>query len=129
MKKRLREIEALVQIVNEYALVHKNIAKLPRGYISVKRISGHTYYYRQWREGTKIISKYVPEALLSSVRRQIAARKENESFLKEIKKDLKRVTRKVVKGGLLTENDVKTLLEVALQGGDVNAEVDKLLEK
>ena len=56
MKKDLREVEALVQIVDEYAQVQKNIANLPCGYISVKQISGHTYCYRQWREGKKIIS-------------------------------------------------------------------------
>ena len=103
MKKDLREVEALVQIVDEYASVQKNIANLPCGYISVKQISGHTYCYRQWREGKRIISQYVPDALLSSVKRKIAVRKENEALLKVIKKDLKKATRKVVKSGLLTE--------------------------
>ena len=51
MKKDLREVEALVQIVEEYTQVSNNIANLPCGYISVKQISGHTYCYRQWREG------------------------------------------------------------------------------
>ena len=80
MKKDLREVEALVQIIDEYAQVQKNIANLPCGYISVKQISGHTYCYRQWREGKKIISQYVPDALLSSVKRKIAVRKENEAL-------------------------------------------------
>ena len=35
MKKDLREVEALAQIIIEYALVYKNIANLPCGYISV----------------------------------------------------------------------------------------------
>ena len=129
MKKDLREVEALVQIVDEYATVQKNIANLPCGYISVKQISGHTYCYRQWREGKRIISQYVPDALLSSVKRKIAVRKENEALLKVIKKDLKKATRKVVKSGLLTIEDVNALLEVALNDGDVNAEVEKRLAK
>ena len=129
MKKDLREVEALVQIVEEYAQVSKNIANLPCGYISVKQISGHTYCYRQWREGKKIISQYVPDALLSSVKRKIAVRKENEALLKDIKKDLKKATRKVVKSGLLTEQDVIALLEVALKDGNINAEVEKHLNK
>ena len=95
MKKDLREVEALVQIIEEYAQVQKNIASLPCGYISVKKISGHTYCYRQWREGKKIISQYVPDALLSSVKRKIAVRKENEALLKLVKKDLKKAARKV----------------------------------
>ena len=81
------------------------------------------------REGKKIISQYVPDALLSSVKRKIAVRKENEALLKVIKKDLKKATRKVVKSGLLTEEDVIALLDVAMQDGDVNAEVEKRLAK
>ena len=127
MKKDLREVEALVQIIDEYAQVSKNIASLPCGYISVKQISGHTYCYRQWREGKKIISQYVP--LLSSVKRKIAVRKENEALLKVIKKDLKKASRKVCKSGLLTEPDVVALLDVAMDNGDVNAEVEKRLAK
>lgn len=127
MKKDLREVEALAQIIIEYALVYKNIANLPCGYISVKQISGHIYCYRQWREGDKIISQYVPDALLSSVKRQIAARKENEVLLKEIKKDLKKTSRKVVKNGLLTEAEIIGVIEVAIQGADVHAEIEKLL--
>ena len=122
-------MEALVQIIDEYAQVQKNIANLPCGYISVKQISGQTYCYRQWREGKKIISQYVPDALLSSVKRKIAVRKENEALLKVVKKDLKKATRKVVKSGLLAEEDVIALLEIALQDGDVNAEVEKRLAK
>ena len=129
MKKDLREVEALVQIIDEYAQVQKNIANLPCGYISVKQISGHTYCYRQWREGKKIISQYVPDALLSSVKRKIAVRKENEALLKIIKKDLKKASRKVIKSGLLTQEDVDALLDVAMNDGDVNAEVEKRLAK
>ena len=129
MKKDLREVEALVQIIEEYAQVQKNIASLPCGYISVKQISGHTYCYRQWREGKKIISQYVPDALLSSVKRKIAVRKENEALLKLVKKDLKKAARKVEKSGLLNEADVVALLDVAMNDGDVNDEVEKRLAK
>ena len=47
----------------------------------------------------------------------------------QLKKDLKKATRKVVKSGLLTEEDVIALLDVAMQDGDVNAEVEKRLAK
>ena len=121
MKKDLREVEALVQIIDEYAQVQKNIANLPCGYISVKQISGHTYCYRQWREGKKIISQYVPDALLSSVKRKIAVRKENEALLKVVKKELKKAEHKVLKEGLLSEADIEELKEAAKNGADVVA--------
>ena len=129
MNKDQRQLEVLISSINEVSRIENFIESLPRGYISVKQISGHTYCYRQWREGKRIISQYVPDALLSSVKRKIAVRKENEALLKVIKKDLKKATRKVVKSGLLAEEDVIALLEVAMNDGDVNAEVEKRLAK
>lgn len=128
MNKNLREVEALVELVTEYVQIEKTIAVLPCGYISVKHISGHTYNYRQWREGNKIISSYVPDALLNGVKRKIAVRKENEALLKVVKKDLKKATNKVVKLGVLTEEDVDALIAVARDNGDVNAKAKELIK-
>ena len=75
------------------------IDALPRGYISVKVISGHTYYYRQWREGSKIISSYVPESYLNVVKQKIEIRKQNEELLKILKKDYKKAEKAVLKAG------------------------------
>ena len=128
MNKNLREVEALVELVNEYVQIEKTIAVLPCGYISVKHISGHTYNYRQWREGNKIISSYVPEALLNGVKRKISVRKENEALLKVVKKDLKKASAKLVKVGVLGEDDVKVLLECARNGGDVTEKAKELVK-
>lgn len=119
MNKNLRQVEALVDLLEEFAQIQKNIEALPVGYISVKQISGHTYCYRQWREGDKIISEYVPEAKLNGVKRKIAVRKENEAHLKEVKKDLVKVTKQVVKAGLLSEEEVEELKAAALADEDV----------
>ncbi len=109
MKKTERQVEQLYALLKEYAEIEKTIASLPVGYISVKVISGHTYNYRQWREGSKIISQYVPEAFLNSVIRKIAVRKENEALLKAVKKDIKLVTRQILKAQLLTEEEIEDL--------------------
>ena len=119
MNKNLRQVEALAEVINEYVSLENVIANLPRGYISVKHISGKVYCYRQWREGSKIISVYVPEALLNSTKRKIAARKENEALLKIVKKDLKKVKNKVLKEGLLSEDEIDGLIEAAKRGEDV----------
>ncbi|MCF0108054.1 MAG: hypothetical protein HUJ59_03525 [Bacilli bacterium] len=111
MKKEQRQVESLVELLKEQAEIERQIAVLPVGYISVKVISGHTYNYRQWREGSKIISQYVPETMLNSVKRKIAARKEQEVTLKAVKKDIKSVTKKVLKAGLLTEEEIAELKE------------------
>lgn len=128
MNKNLREVEALVELINEYVQIEKTIAVLPCGYISVKHISGHTYNYRQWREGNKIVSSYVPEALLNGVKRKIAVRKENESLLKIVKKDLKKVSNKVIKAGLLSEEDIETLCAAARDDEDVAGKAKELIK-
>ena len=109
MKKEQRQVDSLYELLKEQAEIENNIAALPRGYISVKHISGHVYNYRQWREGEKIISEYVPEAFLNSVKRKIATRKEQEELLKAVKKDIKSVSRKLLKAGLISEQDIEQL--------------------
>lgn len=106
MKKSERQVEVLLESLLEVSEIEKVIASLPRGYISVKVISGHKYYYRQWREGEKIISSYVPESYLNVVKQKIAIRKENEELLKILKKDYKKAERAVLKSGEVSEEKI-----------------------
>lgn len=110
MKQEKRQVELLLALMNEKEQIEENIKGLPVGYISVKQISGHTYYYRQWREGKKIISDYIPEAFLNATKRKIAARKEQESLLRAVKADIKKAMRKVSKDKVLTKEEVEALL-------------------
>ena len=99
MNKEQRQIEVLVSSLSEEYRIEQVINSLPRGYISVKQIAGHTYYYRQWREGDKIISSYVPESYLNVVKQKIEIRKQNEQLLKILKKDYKKAEKAVLKAG------------------------------
>lgn len=128
MKKDSRLVEALVDLINEFVDIENTISGLPCGYVSTKTISGKTYYYRQWREGKKISSVYIPSSLVNSIKRKIAFRKENEVLLKEVKKDLSKTTRKVVKAGLMTDENVESLLEVGRNGEDVAAAAAKIVK-
>lgn len=113
MNKDKRQLEVLINSINEVARIEAVIDSLPRGYISVKRIAGHTYYYRQWRDKDKIVSSYVPEAFLNGVKQKIVIRKENEQLLRITKKDLAKAVRLVEKAGLLTIEQVEELKESA----------------
>lgn len=113
MKKEQRQVEVLISSLSEVSRIERAIEDLPRGYISVKQIAGHTYYYRQWREKDKIISNYVPEAFLKGVKQKIIIRKENEQLLKITKKDLAKAARTCIKAGLLTQEQVNKLTECA----------------
>ena len=111
MKKSERQVEVLLESLLEVSEIEKVISSLPRGYISVKVISGHKYYYRQWREGEKIISSYVPESYLNVVKQKIAIRKENEELLKILKKDYKKAERAVLKSGEVSEEEIAKVRE------------------
>lgn len=113
MNKDKRQLEVLINSINEVARIEAVIDSLPRGYISVKRIAGHTYYYRQWRDKDKIVSSYVPEAFLNGVKQKIVIRKENEQLLRITKKDLAKAVRLVEKAGLLNNEQVEELKESA----------------
>ena len=106
MKKSERQVEVLIESLIEVNEIEKVIASLPRGYISVKTISGHQYFYRQWREGSRIISSYVPESYLNVVRQKIQIRKQNEELLKILKKDYRKAERAVLKLGEVSEADI-----------------------
>lgn len=109
MNKQQRNVETLLAALKEQREIEKVIASLPRGYISVKHIAGHTYYYRQWREGKRVVSFYEPEATLPIVQSKIVVRKQNEQLLKVIKKSVRNAARSLVKAEILSEDDVEAL--------------------
>lgn len=111
MKKSERQVEVLIESLIEVSLIEKVIESLPRGYISVKTISGHQYYYRQWREGSRIISSYVPESYLNVVKQKIEIRKQNEQLLKILKKDYKKAEKAVLKVGEVTPEAIEAAKE------------------
>lgn len=111
MKKSERQVEVLIESLIEVSLIEKVIKSLPRGYISVKTISGHQYFYRQWREGSRIISSYVPESYLNVVKQKIEIRKQNEQLLKILKKDYKKAEKAVLKVGEVTPEEIAAAKE------------------
>jgi hypothetical protein len=58
---------------------------LPKGYISKKVIKGNDYYYLQFIENGKIVSKYIRHVDLPEIEKQIEKRKELERLLKKFK--------------------------------------------
>jgi hypothetical protein len=109
MSKQSKLLEVLLQLLEEYDNIQAVIESLPRGYISTKVISGHTYHYRQWREGSHVLSTYVPDALLNSVKQKIVIRKQNEELLKVLKADIKKNEKALIKAGVLTDESAKAL--------------------
>ena len=74
---------------NEIEKLKRQIAKLPRGYISNKNIRGKMRHYRQWTENGKIKSEYISDDNYETIRDSIAIRKELEKKLKALNKEKK----------------------------------------
>ncbi len=103
MSKSSKNVDVYVELLKDLKNAEASIEALPRGYISTKVISGHTYHYLQWREGNQVLSTYVNDALLNSTKQKIVIRKEYEELVKVLKKDLKKIEKLLLKGGLSKE--------------------------
>lgn len=65
------------------------LAELPKGTISEKQIKDNTYYYLKYRDGKKIISKYIGKKEIEKLKQQIDRRRHIESMIKSLLKEQK----------------------------------------
>ena len=68
---------------------------LPKGSISKKSIRGCDCYYLQYREGEKIISKYIKKAELAHVSEKIERRRNLKKSLRDIDVEMKKIKRAI----------------------------------
>jgi len=79
-------------------LYMQEIASLPRGSLTIKKVGSKQYCYLRFREGDKVRLQYAGKAedVENILREQIDRRRELESLLKELNSDMKLIE-KVVK--------------------------------
>ena len=67
----------------------KELDILPKGTIKAKTMGNNTYYYLNYRDGKKVISKYVgkDEETLDHIKEQLVRRNQIESMLKKLKEE------------------------------------------
>lgn len=87
--------EELERLDRQQAAYEASLLELPRGYISKKKIQGKEYCYLQYKEGGKVVSKYISAANLPAVEAQVNQRKQLEASLRRVKQDQKKL-RKVL---------------------------------
>ena len=75
------------------------LAELPKGTISEKHVKGNTYYYLKYRDGKKIISKYVGKKEIETLKQQIDRRHHIEAMIKSLLEEQK-LAAKVLEGNL-----------------------------
>ncbi len=80
-------------LLKKKANYKKKVSDLPKGTLTVKRNknTGTEYFYLKYREGKKIVSKYLGKISDSvhEIQKQIVLRKKLEKSLKEMEKELK----------------------------------------
>ena len=67
----------------------QELASLPRGSITQKKINGRVYYYWMYRENGKVINKYISDknSRISELLKQVQRRRELEKLVRSLKKE------------------------------------------
>ena len=78
----------------KYSLrLKKEISKLPKGSIKKRKIGNNYYFYLQYRDGKKVIQKYLGKQEPEGIIKKINKRKAFEKQLKKISEALKLLTK------------------------------------
>ena len=85
-----REHERNEKMINEYM---NELKSLPKGKIIPKLINGKIYYYLYYREGKKVISKYIgkDENNLIAINEQLIRRNQIERIIKKLKEEREKI--------------------------------------
>lgn len=83
--------EELDRLNRQKAAYEVHLQELPKGYISKKNIRGKESFYLQYRDGGKIVSKWIPADALQEVEKRVKQRKMVEASLRRVKEDQKKL--------------------------------------
>lgn len=73
------------------------LSGLPKGTISEKLVNGNSYYYLKYRDGKKVVSKYISKKSIESLRQQIEKRRHVEAMIKSLQEE-QQLVEKVLEG-------------------------------
>lgn len=94
-------MKVLKSIIQESEQYYRNIKKkierqilvLPKGSVKTRKIAGRPYYYHQYRDGEKVIHKYLGKEPPEGLIQQIKKRRNSREELKKVKEALKIIQR------------------------------------
>ena len=92
----LQEKQRIDYMLERY---QETLSELPKGTISEKKIKGNTYYYLKYRDGKKVISKYVGKDTIQEVREQVEKHHHIEAMIKSLTEE-QRLATKILEGNL-----------------------------
>ncbi len=79
------------RLLDEEIQLCKELAELPTGNLTAKRISGKEYQYLQYSEGGKKKSVYIKAEQLEQLREQLTQRAQKSTRLKEVRAEQERL--------------------------------------
>ena len=73
------------------------LAALPKGALSEKKVDGRTYHYLKHREGKKVVSRYIKREEVEALRERLQRRRHIEAMIKSLREEL-RIADKALEG-------------------------------
>ena len=92
----LQEKERIDRMLAKY---QEELGTLPKGTISEKKVKQSTYYYLKYREGKKVISRYIPQKDVDAVREQVEKRRHIETMIRSLQEE-RAIAEKALEGQL-----------------------------
>ncbi len=92
----LQEKQRIDYLLEKYQAL---LAVLPKGTISEKPVNGNIYYYLKYRDGKKVVSKYISKKDIEDLRQQIEKRHHVETMIKSLQ-DEQRLAARVLEGNI-----------------------------
>ena len=92
----LQEKERIDRMLAKY---QEELEMLPKGTISEKKVKQSTYFYLKYREGKKVISRYIPQKDVEVVREQVEKRRHIETMIRSLQEE-RAIAEKALEGQL-----------------------------
>lgn len=92
------EYDRLNRMESAYQKELSILGDAAKGSVRMKPINGKRYPYRQYREGDRIKSDFIPKENLSNVQSAISRRKELQDGMKRLKAEKKRLEKMISHG-------------------------------
>lgn len=92
----LQEKQRIDYMLEKY---QQALEDLPKGTISEKQVGGNTYYYLKYRDGGKVVSKYITKEKVDPLRQQIERRRHIESMVRSLSEE-RALAEKILEGNI-----------------------------
>ena len=92
----LQEKERIDRMLAKYQV---ELGTLPKCTISEKKVRQSTYFYLKYREGKKVISRYIPQKDVEVVREQVEKRRHIETMIRSLQEE-RAIAEKALEGQL-----------------------------